>query len=76
MPAHETKYIHLDSRKCEACWKCIESCPNGVMGRTSLPFHKHARIDRPEKCQGCQKCVNVCKEKAISILNKCTNSKN
>ncbi|MFY9814082.1 MAG: 4Fe-4S dicluster domain-containing protein [Dehalococcoidales bacterium] len=68
MPRNETGYIQLDSHSCRACWKCVESCPNKVIGKTDLPFHKHARVDRPQLCNGCQKCVNVCAEDAITLI--------
>jgi NAD-dependent dihydropyrimidine dehydrogenase PreA subunit len=62
---NETRYIFLDKRKCRACWECVESCPNGVIGKINLPFHQHARIDHPERCQGCRICVQACPEQAI-----------
>jgi ferredoxin len=63
--SHQTDFIYLDTGKCRACWKCTESCPSGVIGKVNLPFHKHARIDRPGECTGCRKCLNICPEKAI-----------
>jgi Fe-S-cluster-containing hydrogenase component 2 len=39
-----TDYICLEPGKCQACWECIEACPNGVIGRVNLPYHKHARL--------------------------------
>ncbi|BAZ98005.1 MULTISPECIES: DUF362 domain-containing protein [Dehalococcoides] len=67
IPHHSTKYISLDTRLCQACWKCVETCPNGVLDKVNLPFHKHARISWPDNCKGCQKCVRVCPEKAITL---------
>jgi NAD-dependent dihydropyrimidine dehydrogenase PreA subunit len=64
-----TKYIQLDTRKCEACWKCIEACSNHVFGRVNLPWHKHALINNSDKCTGCSKCVNTCKFNAISKVS-------
>ncbi len=66
---NQTRYIYLDTSKCRACWKCIESCPEGVIGKIDLPFHKHVRISQPDQCKGCLKCVNVCPEEAIISLN-------
>ena len=63
---NSTKYILLDTHLCQACWKCIESCPEGVIGKFYIIFHKHARIDHAEKCKGCQKCVKTCPEQAIT----------
>jgi len=63
--SYETAFIRLYTRKCRSCWKCIESCPAGVIGKVNLPFHKHPRIRHPDLCKGCQKCVKICPEKAI-----------
>jgi ferredoxin len=62
----KTNYILLDSRKCEACWKCMEVCPNNVIGRVNLPWHKHALIIKRDNCIGCSKCIKACKFNAIT----------
>jgi uncharacterized Fe-S center protein len=73
LPGHfrhnATAYIFLNSRLCQACWECIESCPNGVIGKINLPFHRHARIDNAGKCTGCQKCVEACSQQAITACH-------
>jgi 2-oxoglutarate ferredoxin oxidoreductase subunit delta len=60
-----TMYIYLDSHRCRACWKCVESCPRGVIGKIDLLFHKHAGIRNAAKCKGCLKCVKACPQQAI-----------
>ena len=60
-----TKFILIDTHKCQACWECIETCPNQVLGKVDLFFHKHVRVDRAEACKGCKKCVKVCPHEAI-----------
>lgn len=60
-----TMYIYLDSHRCRACWKCVESCPRGVIGKVDVLFHRHARIDNAAKCKGCLKCVKACPRQAI-----------
>lgn len=60
-----TLYIQLYKKNCEACWKCISECPNQVIGRINILFHKHSRISEPDKCNGCLKCMKVCEYKAI-----------
>ncbi|RPJ62419.1 MAG: 4Fe-4S dicluster domain-containing protein [Dehalococcoidia bacterium] len=60
-------YISLNTRLCRACWKCVEACPQGVIGKSNLPFHKHARIDKPDDCKGCLKCVKACSQQAITV---------
>jgi uncharacterized Fe-S center protein len=63
-----TLFITLDTRKCKACWDCIESCPSQVIGKIDLPWHKHAKIVNPVRCKGCLKCVKACMQGA---LQKC-----
>ncbi|MCX6000244.1 MAG: ferredoxin family protein [Chloroflexi bacterium] len=60
-----TKYIELNTRRCQACWKCIEACPNHVLGRVVVFKHRHARVDRAEACKGCKACVRSCPNEAI-----------
>lgn len=61
-----TNYIVLDTRRCEACWKCMEICPNNVIGRVNLPWHKHALIIKHDNCTGCSKCIKACEFNAIT----------
>ena len=62
----QTRHIQLDSRQCEACWKCVEVCPQRVIGKMNFFFHKHAVFRRPEECSGCRKCVKVCEYHALA----------
>lgn len=62
----KTNYILLDTRKCEACWKCMEVCPNNVIGRVNLPWHKHALLIKSDNCTGCSKCIKACEFNAIT----------
>jgi len=64
------KFIEIDSQSCEACWKCISICPEKVLGKINILFHKHSKISYPDKCTGCMKCVRVCEYKAIKQVNK------
>ncbi len=65
-----TPYVQLDKQKCKACWICIENCPNQVINKVDLPWHKHALIVKPDACTGCLNCVNVCQHGAYSITNR------
>ena len=62
---NRTKYIELDTKKCQACWKCLEVCPEHVFGKVSVFRHRHARIDNADACKGCKKCVQNCPNDAI-----------
>jgi 2-oxoglutarate ferredoxin oxidoreductase subunit delta len=60
-----TKYIELNRSRCQACWKCVESCPNGVLGKVIFFNHRHARVKHAEACKGCKTCVRNCPNEAI-----------
>lgn len=62
-----TQFITLDTHACEACWECVEACPNEVLGRVALGrFHRHARITDADACTGCLACVRVCEAGALA----------
>lgn len=65
-----TSHVQLDTGKCKACWKCLEDCPNQVIGKVDLPWHKHALIINPDKCTGCLKCIKACSYHAFSEIDK------
>jgi NAD-dependent dihydropyrimidine dehydrogenase PreA subunit len=65
-----TAFVKLDTKKCEACWKCVEVCSNNVIGKINLPWHKHILIVNESACIGCMKCAKICKTVAITKLNK------
>lgn len=60
-----TDHILINTKICDACGKCIEACPKGVLGKVNIIFHKHAHVDESEQCIGCLKCVKACPQKAI-----------
>ncbi|WP_442786021.1 4Fe-4S dicluster domain-containing protein [Marinifilum sp. D737] len=60
--------IQIDSKKCKACWMCIEVCPNNVLGKINILWHKHAKIVNQANCIGCLKCLKVCGFNAVLHL--------
>jgi NAD-dependent dihydropyrimidine dehydrogenase PreA subunit len=64
----QTEFIRFDSRKCKACWKCIEICPENVFGKINVIIHKHMKIANSSCCIGCMKCVKACSFDAILSL--------
>jgi len=62
----QTEFIHATGRRCQACWKCVEACPQGVLGKVNFLFHKHAIIVRPDACIGCYKCIKACRDGVIT----------
>ena len=68
-PGHlSTKFIQIDTSRCQACWKCVRACPNHVLGKAILFKHRHAHVEHAEACKGCKKCVWSCPEAAIRYL--------
>jgi len=65
---NRTEYICFDSGKCQACWKCIEVCPNDVIGKINIVIHRHMKIVSRDNCIGCLKCIKACSHRAISPI--------
>ena len=64
-PLPGTRFVGFDSRKCQACWSCVDTCPKQVIGKVSVLWHKHAALRRGKDCTGCFKCVAVCRAGAL-----------
>jgi len=60
--------IDIDTKKCKACWKCVDVCPNKVIGKINLLWHKHAKIVNSDYCIECLQCVKVCEFNAVINL--------
>lgn len=59
-------FIALDHSRCNACWCCVAVCPEAVLGKVEVLWHKHAAVDSGERCRGCGRCVKACKSGALS----------
>jgi NAD-dependent dihydropyrimidine dehydrogenase PreA subunit len=64
-----TPFVQLDTRKCKACWKCIDNCTNLVIGKVDFANHKHALILQPYSCTGCLNCISICQYNAYSVTD-------
>ncbi len=62
----QTPFIMLESKKCQACWQCLDACENEVLERVSILKHRHANIDSGGNCTGCLQCMAVCEAGAIT----------
>ena len=60
-----TRFVQFDSRKCQACWACVDACARQVIGKVSVLWHKHAALRKGEDCIGCFKCVAACRTGAL-----------
>jgi MinD superfamily P-loop ATPase len=68
MRSRGTEYVLVDTRRCEACRRCVEACREEVLGMISLFFHKHVKVVHPERCRGCLRCVAACEHGATQAL--------
>jgi len=55
-----TPHIWANPKKCAACWKCVEECPNHAIGRVGFLWHKHIVFQNSSDCIGCKKCIRTC----------------
>ena len=63
-----TKFVRLETRLCQACWKCLEACPLQVLGKIDIGWHHHIRIRNANACNGCKKCVRACGSGALKYI--------
>jgi uncharacterized Fe-S center protein len=60
-----TPFVALDTSKCQACWRCVDTCARQVLGKVSVLWHKHAKLSAGQECTGCLRCVAECVPKAL-----------
>lgn len=65
---HNAFQLKIKGKKCVACGKCVENCPEDAISISSegLLSSEQAEIDH-EKCVGCGGCIAVCPEGAVKI---------
>jgi 2-oxoglutarate ferredoxin oxidoreductase subunit delta len=61
--------VLLDAGQCKACWKCLDVCPQQIIGKINIIVHKHAVMRKKEQCISCLKCVDICSYGAFSVEN-------
>lgn len=66
--AKATDYVALDRHACDACWRCLEVCPNDVFSKVGL--QRHAVIHARDACTGCLVCVEECRAGALTSLDE------
>lgn len=44
-----TQYIWANTKNCEACWQCINTCPKQVIGKVGVLWHKHIVFSYADK---------------------------
>ena len=55
-----TGHVWANTRRCKACWVCINACPKQVIGKVGSLWHRHVVFKNSEDCIGCKKCVQTC----------------
>jgi len=64
----ENQFIRLETRRCTACWKCLDVCPEQALGKIEVAWHRHVRLLDDEACTGCKKCVRACESGALTYI--------
>lgn len=67
---HKTVFVSIDPRRCEACWRCISTCPMNVLGKIRFLWHRHVVIKNPDLCVGCLACMDECPAGVFSSLGR------
>ncbi|MBI3201557.1 MAG: nitroreductase family protein [Myxococcales bacterium] len=66
-PTRFARFV-VDGDKCNACQKCVETCPGQLLEMAGeLPVNKHDTGKSALGCIGCKNCYAVCPESAIDI---------
>jgi len=67
-PPTEFARFVLDAERCDACRKCVDTCPGQLLelqGKT--PVNRHLEGRSALGCIGCKNCMAVCPNDAIDI---------
>lgn len=59
-----TDKVKIDTGKCIACGKCVESCP-----MKNLNIENNV-AKAENRCTMCYRCINICPKQAITLLGK------
>ena len=60
MKKFSTKFVTITPKRCVACWKCVDKCPENVICKVGFLWHKHVAFQDTGACIGCRKCVKTC----------------
>ena len=69
MNKKRSRFIAIDPRHCVACWKCVEACPQQVIGKVEFLWHRHVVLKHAEACIGCYRCVKTCPQQVFSRID-------
>ena len=61
-----TEYVWANHQQCKACWECVDTCPQQVIGKAGFLWHKHIVLKKSDNCNGCKKCIQVCPHEVFS----------
>jgi nitroreductase/NAD-dependent dihydropyrimidine dehydrogenase PreA subunit len=70
-PATRFARFVVDPDKCDACKKCVQTCPGQLLEmRDELPHNRHDTGQSDLGCIGCRNCYAVCPEEAIEVRDQ------
>ena len=52
----------VDSKKCNACETCVDSCPV-----EAIEMNGEVAVINADDCTDCETCIDACPEEAISM---------
>lgn len=63
---HYFPKIEIDNKICDACGKCVDACPKGILSISG----KKVVVNEKKllECDLCKACEDVCKPKAIKLI--------
>ena len=52
--------VKVEKEKCDACWKCMDVCPNDSLEKVTEDGKEHISV-KEDNCIDCFLCVEECK---------------
>lgn len=57
--------VQIDIEKCDACWNCIDTCPNQSLEKANNGTKNHTKV-KADDCIDCYLCVDQCNTGALT----------
>lgn len=70
MKRTSTAHVAMAPQRCIACWKCIDACPKGIIGKSGRIWHTHVIFKDAASCTGCCTCIRTCQQIVFYKVNE------